>query len=284
MVDLACGAQVGAKLTAAIAGWRAYLRRTATTQRSGELSMRSTTVFLLFLGGHASAQESYWQADTAQEPHRWAFGVEVLRPVIDLISSSGDDSYLRLEGVGQYWLRPDIALRASIAWSEEEEGTEDPTFYTDSTSVTRYTVQAMRNLRIGAGVTIQKREDAFLRREKHFAPLLGVNLLVGREDRSVRNEDQAYERDSSGVVQAVPGTDVVSSQEDRMRYAGFELAPGLSGPIGKRWEVDIRLPIEFTWWTLLERSIVNYPDVPDWWDEPMNFGVRMPRLHVYYRW
>jgi len=76
----------------------------------------------------------------------------------------------------------------------------------------------------------------------------------------------------------------VSSQEDRMFFAGFELAPGLSGAMGKRWEVDLRLPIEFTWWTLLDRTIVNYPDVPDWWDEPMNFGVRMPRLYVYYRW
>jgi hypothetical protein len=54
--------------------------------------------------------------------------------------------------------------------------------------------------------------------------------------------------------------------------------------LGRHWEVDIRLPIEFTWWSLLERTTVNYPDVPGWWDEPMNFGVRMPRIYVHYRW
>ncbi|MBL8010809.1 MAG: hypothetical protein JNJ64_09380 [Flavobacteriales bacterium] len=246
--------------------------------------MRAALLPLLLVTTPLVAQETYWRPDTTQDPLRWSVGVELLRPVIDLIASSGDDHYLRVEAVGQYWLRPDIGLRLSLAYDDEQEGSEEPPFFTDSSMVTRYTTTNTTSWRLGAGITIQKRKEAFVEREKHFAPLLGLALLAGREDRGVRQQDQAYERDSTGVGAAVPGTDILQEQQDRLFFAGLEVAPGLSGPLGRRWEVDLRLPVEITWWSLLDRTVTNYPAVPTWWDEPVNFGVRLPRVYVHYRW
>jgi hypothetical protein len=246
--------------------------------------MRAALLPLFLATTPLVAQETFWQPDTLQDPLRWSVGVDVLRPMIDLISSSGDDRFIRIEGVGQYWLRPDIALRLSLAYDDGQEGDFEPNFYTDSSMVTRYTTHGSTSLRLGAGVTIQKRVEAFVERDKHFAPHQQRDPQQGREDRWVRNEDQAYDRDSTGVGPAVPGTDVVSVQEDRMLFAGLEIAPGISGPLGKRWEIDLRLPVEFTWWSFLDRYTENYPDVPSWWEDPFNFGIRMPRVYVHYRW
>lgn len=246
--------------------------------------MRAATVLLILTGLKGLAQDAHWRPDTLPDPRRWAVGAELLRPVIDLISSTAEDRFMRLEGVAQHWLRPDIGLRLSAAYDDLYTREWEPPQESDSIVVTRITTNTARSFRIGAGVTIQKRREAFLAREKHFAPLVGLALLLGREDRSVRQEDQAYRRDSTGVNVPIAGTDVVRWQEDRMFFTGLELTPGLSGPLGDRWEVDLRLPIEVTWWTVLDRSSMNAPSVPAWWDEPVNFGVRLPRLYVLYRW
>lgn len=246
--------------------------------------MRAAALPLVLWVAPLAAQEGYWRADTLQDPLRWSVGADLLRPVIDLIASAGDDRYMRVEGVGQYWLRPDIGLRFSLAYDDQQEGGPEPDHYTEVAMITRYTTTGSTSLRAGLGLTIQKRTAAFVERDRHFAPLLGVSLLIGREDRWVRNEDQAYARDSTGVGGPVPGTHVVHRQDDRMLFAGLEVAPGLSGPLGRRWEVDLRLPVEITWWSVLERHTENQPDVPAWWDEPVNFGVRLPRLYVHYRW
>ncbi len=225
------------------------------------------------------------RADTLEDTLRWSGGMELLRPVIDLIDNQPDAHFMRLEGFVQRWVRPDIAARISVTYATEYEATEEPPFITDTTKVTRYATQESTDLRFGGGVLIQKRQEAFVERTKHFAPLLGITLLMGRQDRSITDEDQGYFRDSVGVAfEPVPGTDVVSSRTDRMFYMGFDLSPGLSGRLGGRWEIEMRLPIEATWWSTLGSTTVNYPDVPDWWDQPVNVGIRWPRLFLHYRW
>ncbi len=241
---------------------------------------------LLAIGVVRSAvgQDAYWRTDSVGDSLRWSAGAELLRPVLDLLTHGSDDAYRRVEVFGQYWLRPDIALRLSVAGSDEHIVTEEPTYYTDSAAVTRRTTEDYTGWRASVGTVIQKRRAAFVDRERKLAPLLGLMLLVGREDRSLRNEDQAYALDSTGMGAPIPGTAVTRSEEDRLLYAGLEVSPGISGPLGRRWELELRLPIEVTWWSVLEQRTLNRPDVPDWWYDPVNFGIRLPRIFLHYRW
>lgn len=234
---------------------------------------------------HLHAQIDTVPTDPAVDLHRWSAGFELLRPTYDLITNTPEERYMRLEGVLQYWLRPDIALRASYAVSEEHVEGPDPIYVTDSAAVTRYSVSDTRSGRFSAGIVIQKRQEIFVERGKWVAPLLGVMLLVGTEDRSITNDDQAYLLDSTGVPgEPIPGTDVLRSQADRMLYSGLEISPGLSFLAGAHWELEFRLPLEVTYWSTLETVSMNSPTVPDWWSRPVNVGVHLPRVYLLYRW
>lgn len=249
-------------------------------------AMRCASFLLLLLTWHATfAQDPYVQEDTLEDPLRWSVGTELIRPAYDLLTNSPDEHYLRFEGFVQHWLRPDIALRASCSIELTHEEGPDPEYLTDSAEITRYTLSETRTHRLSAGVVIQKRREVFVEHSKHFAPLLGLMLVAGRESRSLQNEDQAYYVDSTGVTNvAVPGTNVVHKRSDELLFAGLEVSPGVSMAMGTRWELELRLPIEVTWWSVLDSGTVNYPDVPSWWDAPVNFGVRLPRCYVHYRW
>jgi hypothetical protein len=234
---------------------------------------------------HLHAQMDAAATEPPLDPRRWSLGVELLRPAYDLLTNTPEERYMRLEGVLQYWLRPDIALRASYAVSEEHLEAPDPLYVTDSAAVTRYTVSDTRSGRLSAGIVIQKRQEIFVEHGKWVAPLLGVMLLVGIEDRSITNADQAYLLDSTGVPgEPVPGTDVLRSQTDRMLYGGLEISPGLSFLAGAHWELELRLPLEVTYWSMLETGSMNSPTVPDWWSKPVNVGVHLPRVYLWYRW
>ena len=249
-------------------------------------AMRCASFFLLLLTWHATfAQDPYVQEDTAEDPLRWSVGTELIRPAYDVLTNSPDEHYLRLEGYVQHWLRPDIALRASYSIELSHEEGPDPAYLTDSAEITRYSITDIRTQRLSAGVVIQKRREVFVERSKLVAPLLGLMLVAGRESRSLQNADQAYYVDSTGVSnEPVPRTNVVHRRGDELLFAGLEVSPGVSLPIAKRWELELRLPIEVTWWSVLNSSTENYPDVPSWWDAPVNFGVRLPRCYVHYRW
>jgi hypothetical protein len=242
-------------------------------------------VCIALSGPHLHAQVDAVAADPAVDRHRWSVGVELLRPAYDLLTNTPEEQYMRLEGVLQYWLRPDIALRASYAVSEEHVEGPDPLYLTDSAVVSRYTISNTRSGRFSAGIVIQKRQEIFVERGKWVAPLLGVMLLVGTEDRSITHEDQAFLLDSTGVPgEPIPGSKVMRSQADRMLYAGLEISPGLSFLAGQHWELELRLPLEVTYWSTLETGSTNSPTVPDWWSKPVNVGVHLPRVYLWYRW
>ncbi len=234
----------------------------------------------LLVAAGAMAQDS----DTTAGP-QWSLAVDLVGPVRGALTAGGAEPYLQLDAAVQHWAWGDLAWRAgygmvSDRWTEDRERLvvlDSATFEQEHIAAR----EQAHTLRVGAVVQ---------HRDRTFAPSAGASLVLGVERQQAVRTATGLRPDTlpcvDCVLEAIPGhvSALDGERRDTWGHLGVEAALALSCKVGRRIELEARVPFGLRWRFMLAGSVTGTAPQVEPWTHPWRFSVGFPALFVHVRW
>lgn len=234
----------------------------------------------VLVGSSAMAQEPALPA----EP-RWSASVDLVGPVRSVLAANDPLPFQQVDVALQRWSWGDVAWRVGYGFvSDRWEEDRDVLVVVDSLTFEQERIVALeRSHAVRVGAVVQHRDRV-------FAPSAGISLVLGLEQQEAVRTATGLTPDTipctSCILEEIPG--YVSALDGERRDAwgnlGLEAALGMSYKVGRRIELEARVPLGLRWRFLVSSSITGTAPEVEPWADPWRFSVGFPALFVHVRW